>query len=118
MSKSLKTQAKEILKEAERTGLKSNYFFRTTFERYQQQLRMLDDLQKAIDELGMTVTKEYVKGRQNVVTNPAISEYNKTSTAANGTVTTLINILKTLSEENSGEGALSRLIASLNADDG
>ena len=118
MAKSLKTQAKEILKEAERTGLKSNYFFRTTFDRYQQQLRMLDELKAAIDEYGMTVTKEYVKGRQNIVINPAIGEYNKTSTAANGTVTALINILKTLSEEAGGGSGLRDLIASLNADDG
>jgi hypothetical protein len=45
------------------------------------------------------VTKEYVKGRTNVYTNPAITEYNKTATAANGTVSTLINILKSLTSE-------------------
>ena len=116
MGKSLKTQAKEILKEAERTGLKSNYFFATTFERYQQQLRMLDELKAAIDDIGMTVTKEYVKGRQNIVINPAIGEYNKTSTAANSTVAALINILKTLSEEAGGGNGLRDLIASLNDD--
>ena len=65
-------------------------------------MKILADLEKAIGEYGATVTKEYVKGRQNLVANPAITEYNKTSTAANGTVGTLINIIKTLSEETGG----------------
>ena len=36
--KSLKEQAKEILRLAEESGLQSNYFFVTTFERYQHRL--------------------------------------------------------------------------------
>ena len=60
------------------------------------------DLEGAIKEYGATVTKEYVKGRENLVANPAISEYNKTATAANGTVSTLINILKSISDETGG----------------
>ena len=66
-------------------------------------MRVLQDLEKAIDEYGPTVTKEYVKGRQNLVANPAITEYNKTATSANGTVSTLINIIKALPKEE-GEG--------------
>ena len=37
-----------------------------------------------------------MKGRKNVYTNPAISEYNKTSTAANQTVQTLMKIISTM----------------------
>jgi hypothetical protein len=50
-------------------------------------MRILSDLEGAINEHGATVTKEYVKGRQNLVANPAITEYNKTATAANGRCT-------------------------------
>lgn len=95
----LQEQAGMILEQAEQNGIKSNYFFATTFERYRVQLQILSDLEGAIKEHGATVTKEYVKGRQNLVANPAITEYNKTATAANGTVSTLINIIKTLSNE-------------------
>ena len=42
--------------------------------------------------------------------NPAITEYNKTATAANGTVSTLINIIKTLSNEDEGAGKLASLM--------
>ena len=115
MAKSLQEQANEILEQAERRGVSSNFFFVTTFKRYQVQMRILSDLERAISEYGATVTKEYVKGRQNLVANPAITEYNKTATAANGTVGTLISIIKTLSEDSNGGGnRLSDLIASLN----
>lgn len=111
---SLQEQANRILEQAEERGVSSNFFFVTTFKRYQVQMKILSDLEKAIAEYGATVTKEYVKGRQNLVANPAISEYNKTATAANGTVSTLINIIKTLSDEDTGGGRLAALIESLN----
>lgn len=108
----LQEQADRLLEQAEQKGVANNFFFRTTFKRYQVQMRILADLEAAIAEYGATVTKEYVKGRQNLVANPAITEYNKTSTAANGTVATLINIIKTLSEEGGGS-KLQALIAGL-----
>ena len=110
----LQEQANKILAQAEERGVSSNFFFVTTFKRYQVQMRILSDLEAAISEYGATVTKEYVKGRQNLVANPAITEYNKTATAANGTVSTLINIVKTLSDDTSGGGKLAELAAVLN----
>ena len=95
----LTQQGAQVLKQAEEKGVSTNYFFATTFRRYKMQIRILAKLEKAIREYGPLVTKEYVKGRENLVTNPAIVEYNKTATAANGTVNTLINILKSLSNE-------------------
>lgn len=97
--KSLKAQANEILKMAEESGLQSNYFFVTTFERYQVQLQILDDLKQAINDEGMLVKKEYVKGRKNVYTNPAVSDYNRTTDSANKTVATLLRILKNFDVE-------------------
>lgn len=110
----LQEQANEILLKAQERGVSSNFFFATTFKRYQVQMKILSDLEKSIEEYGATVTKEYVKGRQNLVANPAITEYNKTATAANGTVSTLINIMKTLSDEGQSGGRLQDLINSLN----
>lgn len=111
---SLQEQANKILEQAQERGVSSNFFFVTTFKRYQVQMKILSDLEQAISEYGATVTKEYVKGRQNLVSNPAITEYNKTATAANGTVATLINIVKTLSDEPKGNGKLQDLLAALN----
>lgn len=109
----LQQQAASLLEQAEEKGVQTNFFFRTTFKRYQVQMRILADLEKSIEEHGATVTKEYVKGRQNLVANPAITEYNKTATAANGTVATLINILRQLSDESGQPSKLRDLLASL-----
>lgn len=114
MAKSLQEQAQEILKQAEKRGVSSNFFFVTTFKRYQMQMEILNELEKSIREYGATVTKEYVKGRQNLVANPAITEYNKTATAANGTVNTLLTIVKTMGDEGEGESKLSEFIQQMN----
>lgn len=106
----LQEQANKILEQAQDKGVQSNFFFVTTFKRYQVQMATLAQLEEAIKEHGPTVEKEYVKGRQNLVVNPAITEYNKTSTAANGTVSTLINIIKTLSNEPDAIDALSEFL--------
>ena len=90
----LTKQANEILRIAEESGAQSNFFFVTTFKRYQVQLNILNDLEKSLKENGMTVTKEYVKGRGNLYSNPAISDYNRTTDSANKTVATLMRILK------------------------
>lgn len=99
----LNEQAQEILRIAEKNGVEQNFFFLTTFKRYQVQIKILSELEGRIKEDGALVTKEYVKGRENVYTHPAIREYNNTSQAANNTVNTLIKIITTLRENNGEE---------------
>lgn len=98
----LQEQAEVLMERAEEKGVANNFFFRTTFKRYQVQMSILADLERAIAQEGATMMKQYGTGRQNLVANPAITEYNKTSTAANGTVSTLISIMKSLEEEAGG----------------
>ena len=93
MKKSLNEQAQEILRLAEESGAQSNFFFVTTFKRYQVQLSILNQLEKEIGESGVVVTKEYVKGRRNLYTNPAVTDYNRTTDSANKTTATLMRIL-------------------------
>lgn len=93
-SKTLNNKAKEILKLAESSGVQTNYFFTTTFQRYLVQIKILEDLEREIDEAGALVTKEYVKGRENIYTNPAINAYNNTTNSANKTVATLLKIVQ------------------------
>ena len=110
---SLKEQAEEILRIAEKYGVEQNFLFITTFKRYQVQLSILNDLEKTIKEDGSLVTKEYVKGRGNLYTHPAISEYNKTSTSANQTVATLIKIFKSLRNDNDDDEGEDELLNAL-----
>ena len=99
----LAKQAKEIIKIAEENGVQSNYFFVTTFERYQMQLKILAELQDSIEKDGLLVSKEYVKGRKNLYSSPAVNEYNKTTDSANKTVATLVRIIKNFNVEEKSE---------------
>lgn len=101
--KSLNEQAVEILKIAEANGVQTNFFFVTTFKRYQVQINILTELEKEIESEGTTVSKEYVKGRKNLYTNPAISAYNRTTDSANKTVTTLLRIVQGWKAEDKGQ---------------
>lgn len=98
----LQKQADEIIRMAESSGLQENYFFKTTFQRYQVQIGILAELQKTIESSETLVEKEYVKGRGNLYTNPAITEFNRTTDSANKTVQTLIKILKGFKASDSG----------------
>lgn len=115
--KSLDEQAVEILRIAEETGVQTNFFFVTTFKRYQVQLSNLSELEKAIKETGTLVTKEYVKGRANIYVNPAVTEYNKTTDSANRTVTTLMKIIKGFAkEDDERDSGYDPLMAIINGD--
>ena len=100
---SLNEQAQEILRIAEKHGVEQNFFFLTAFKRYQVQLQILNDLEKTIKQDGILVTKEYVKGRKNVYSHPAISDYNRTTDSANKTVVNLLKIITTLRDRQDGD---------------
>jgi hypothetical protein len=112
----LNEQAKEIIRIAEESGVQSNFFFITTFKRYQVQLNILNELEKNLKEEGMLVSKEYVKGRKNLYSNPAVAEYNKTTDIANKTVATLIKIIKSFNVEETPE-ELDPLLKMINGED-
>jgi hypothetical protein len=108
----LQQQADEIIKIAEESGVQSNFFFVTTFKRYQVQLSILTELEKTMKEEGMLVTKEYVRDRKNLYANPAVAEYNRTTDSANKTVSTLLKIIKNfgVSEDNEDVDPLMEMI--------
>ena len=92
--KSLQEKAAEIISMAEDAGVQENYFFVTTFKRYQVQIGILSQLEESMAKDGMLVSKEYVKGRKNLYSNPAVNAYNRTADSANKTVQTLMKIVK------------------------
>lgn len=101
--KSLKNQAKEIIRIAEQYGVQSNFLFVTTFDRYLQHIELCEGYKKQIAEDGLLVTKEYVKGRKNLYTNPAVEAYNKAADAANKDVATIIKIIRTFNVNEDSE---------------
>ncbi len=95
----LNEQAEKILEIAEENGVQANFFFVTTFKRYKVQINILTELETQIKKDGVLVTKQCVKGRENIYSHPAISDYNRTTDSANKTVTTLMKIIKTLGKK-------------------
>ena len=110
--KTLQEQAEEIKKLAEESGVQTNFFFITTFDRYLSQLAILEELKASIEDNKSLVKQTYVKGRSNVVLNPAIRAYNSTTDSANKTVACLMKIINGFKDENDNE--IDRLLAIIN----
>lgn len=102
-AKTLQEQAEEIKKLAEESGVQTNFFFITTFDRYLSQLAILEELKASIEDNKSLVKQTYVKGRSNVVLNPAIRAYNSTTDSANKTVACLMRIINGFKNENETE---------------
>ena len=114
----LDEQAKEIIRIAEESGVQGNFFFITTFNRYVTQLNMLKELEKAMKKDGMLVTKQYVKGRENVYSSPAVKDYNSTTDSANRTVSTLMKIIRNWNVNDEDEnGDIDPLMKMINGSD-
>lgn len=92
----LERRIKEFADKATELGIADDLIFDTTFNRYITQVRMLEDLREQIEESELMVKKSYVKDRENLYVNPAVAEYNKTSTAANQTAVTLVKLMSQL----------------------
>lgn len=118
-NKNLNEQAQEIMRIAEESGVQGNFFFITTFKRYQVQLNMLNELEKTMKQDGMLVTKEYVKGRKNVYSSPAVKDYNTTTDSANRTVSTLMKIIRNwnVQDDDTTDDAIDPLMKIINGDD-
>ena len=85
-----------MLKEAIKRGIENSFLFETTFQRYMDHIKHLEELQAAIEEYGSMVTKEYVKGRENLYVNPAIAAYNQTAGAADKAAQLLLRCIADL----------------------
>ena len=113
--KSLQEQAEEIKRLAEESGVQTNFFFVTTFDRYLSQLAILEELKASIEDNKSLVKQTYVKGRSNVVLNPAIRAYNSTTDSANKTVACLMRIISGFKDD--GADSVDPLLNIINGGD-
>lgn len=99
MQLDLNKKAQEIIEKAQKMGQEQNFLFMSQFKQFVVLINTLSKLEKILEKDDIMVTKEYVKGRKNLYTNPVISEYVKVSNAANNTATTLVKIITGLSKD-------------------
>jgi hypothetical protein len=112
--KRLDMLAEKFKETAESLSEEHRYIFESTLETYFQLIKNFKILKEALEADGCLITKEYVKGRQNVYVHPAMSEMNKTVNMLNSTAKTLITIIKDLGSENKEE--VDELMAFTNED--
>lgn len=112
--KRLDMLAEKFKETAESLSEEHRYIFESTLETYFQLIKNFKVLKEALEADGCLITKEYVKGRQNVYVHPAMSEMNKTVNMLNNTAKTLIAIIKDLGAENKEE--VDELMAFTNED--
>lgn len=99
----LRQKEQELMELARESGLECDYLFATTMKRYQRQIRTLESLDDVLEKAEVLVTKEYVKGRENIYVHPAITQFDRTSDSANKSVATLIRIIKSFGVDEAKE---------------
>ena len=87
--KRIKKAKSKFEEDAKKLNLFENYLFASTYERYEEQIDIMESLLVEIQTEGVTVEKTYRKGEANTYINPAVAEFNKYASAANGSVKTL-----------------------------
>lgn len=88
-------ELKEIEEAAEAANCDTNFFYRTTLDRYVDQLDLLEKARKSIEEDGLTIIQITPRGAEREIPNPAVQTYNQTASASNSTVQTLLRIVQT-----------------------
>ena len=102
---SMSEKARAILAKARDKGEEHSLLFETTFKRYMEQTAHLKSLHDEIAENGAMITKTNVKGGTNLVTNPAIKDYNSTAALINDTEKLLMKFIQDPLQDSSDQDA-------------
>lgn len=86
----------ELINLAKRYSLEDNELFISCANQYDLQTKVIEKMRAAIDKDDLLCTKEYVKGRENVMANPLVKELPKHMDSANKTLTMMLNIITSM----------------------
>ena len=81
---------------AESYGVADNPLFIQTLKNYETIQKSIEGIDLIINSDDMTISKEYVKGRENLYLHPAIKELPKQIDASNKTLDKMLDIIKEL----------------------
>lgn len=87
-------EIKKVVAMAKQYGVENNALFLQSLKNYDTIQKTIEGMEKVLSDYDTLVTKEYVKGRENVYLNPVIRELPKQIDAANKTIATMITIIK------------------------
>jgi len=91
---------KQVIQMAKDYGVSENPLFVQTLKNYETVQKAIEMTNAILDSEDMTISKEYVKGRENLYMHPAIKELPKQIDAANKTVDKLLDIIEKLGKKN------------------
>lgn len=97
--KDVKEESKTIYDRAVELGVQNDPYFCSIYHLLEVQLDMLAELEKSFKDSGVLVSKEYVKGRENLYCNPAIDRYTKVSDSATNKIIKLRDVLDKAKED-------------------
>jgi len=86
----------ELLEMGEDLGLTNNPLFVSTAQNHETVQIAINMIREELKTSAVTVSKEYVKGRENLQTNPLFRDLPKLVDTANKTVVTMLGIIKDL----------------------
>ena len=96
----MKKLEKKFLSLSEKLSEGDKYLFFNLFNTMKTHIKILEGLEKNIFEHGELIKKEYVKNRECLVANPAISQYNSTSKALGGVVNNISKLMDKINDDN------------------
>lgn len=82
-----------LRKLAKEYGVGKNPIVLELISKYEAQKDVIRRVQAEIDRIGLTCTKEYVKGRENLVHNPLLDVYQKHQDGLNRTLDSLTDAI-------------------------
>ena len=90
----------EVIKMATEYGVADNPLFVQTLKNYETIQKAIEITNTILGADEMTISKEYVKGRENLYMHPAIKELPKQIEAANKTLDKMLDIIDRLGHKN------------------
>ena len=93
-----------IMKMAKEHGVDKNALFLQTLKNYETVQRSIEEIDQIIGASSeLTISKEYVRGRENLYLHPAIKELPKQIDAANKTLDKMLDIIDRLGTPKSSD---------------
>ena len=86
----------KLMQMARDYSVDKNTLFVAAAKTYSRQQQLIEKIRADIEATGLTVSKEYVKGRENLCINPLVQELPKHVDSANRTLQEMLEIISKL----------------------